>query len=83
MEIKTYRIKASYKIQRRKFYVYKEIRDTSLENALERFFSEIGSRGIKRTAMTIEEIVEVKPEEIKSEKLKKIVLMDNPVLVVD
>ncbi len=83
MEIKTYRIKAKYRVQRRTYYVYKEIRDTSLENALERFFSEVGSRGLKRTALTIEEIVEVSPEEIKNEKLKKLVLTEKPVLVLE
>lgn len=83
MEIKTFRIKAKYKIQGRTLEVSKDIRALNMENALEKFYSEIGSQGLKRTALNIYEIKEIKPEEIKNEKLRKIVLSDDPVLLVD
>lgn len=83
MEIKTWRIKAKYKRQRRYYYVYKEVRDISLENALEKFFSEIGRVGIKRMDLIIEEIKEIKPEEINNPKLRSIALGDVNAIIVE
>ena len=73
-EIKTYRIKGRYRRAKRYFYVSKEIRALSLEKALEKFFSETGSQGIKRLEIEIIEIKEIPPIEIKNAKLRKIAL---------
>jgi len=83
MEVKTWRIKAKYKRQRRYYYVYKEVRDTTLENALEKFFSEVGRVGIKRMDLIIEEIKEIKPDEINNPKLRSIALGDVNAIVVE
>ncbi|MGQ4891965.1 MAG: 50S ribosomal protein L18Ae [Candidatus Njordarchaeia archaeon] len=83
MEIKTYRIKAKYRIQRRTLHVTKEVRAPNEEIALDKFFSEIGSHGVKRTALTVYEIKEIPPEEIKNEKLRKLILSDEPVILVE
>jgi len=83
MEIKTWKIKARYRRQRKYYYIYKEVRDITLENALEKFFSEAGRLGIKRMDLTIEEIKEIKPEEINNPKLRSIALGDVETIVVE
>jgi len=83
MEIKTFRIKGKYRRQGRVLHVSKDIREVSLENALERFYSIIGSHGVKRADLIIEEIKEIDPTEISNERLRKIALLDKPTLVVD
>ncbi|MHA1590831.1 MAG: 50S ribosomal protein L18Ae [Candidatus Njordarchaeales archaeon] len=79
-KIKTYRITGRYRRLKRFFYVSKEIRAVSLENALEKFFSEIGSQGLKRTQIEIVDIKEISPEEVKNAKLRKLIMAENPAI---
>ncbi|MHA1616525.1 MAG: hypothetical protein ACTSX9_04375 [Candidatus Njordarchaeales archaeon] len=79
-EIKTYKITARYRKLKRYFYVSKEVRAISLEKALEKFFSEVGSQGLKRLQLEIVKIKEVQPEEMKNLKLRKIALADKPAI---
>ena len=79
-EIKTYRIMGRYRKLRRYFQVSKEVRALNLEEALEKFFSEIGSQGLKRTQIEILRIDEISADEIKNQKLKKLVLAEKPAL---
>jgi large subunit ribosomal protein LX len=54
-------------------FVQKFTRDllaTSKENALERVFSELGSKHkVRRNQIHIEEVVEIKPEEVKDPRV--------------
>ena len=79
-EVKNYRILGRYRRLKRYFQISKEIRALNVEEALEKFFSEIGSWGLKRTQIEIIKIEEISPEEMKNQKLKKIAIAENPAL---
>ncbi len=81
-EVKIFRIQGRYRRQKRIFLVSKEVAALNEEEALDKFFSEIGRHGIKRIQVEILKIEEISPEEIKNAKLKKLFLSENPVILV-
>jgi large subunit ribosomal protein LX len=68
--VQIFRVRGWFK---RGLFVQKFTRDllaTSKENALERVFSEFGSKHkVRRNQIHIEEVVEVKPEEVKDPRV--------------
>lgn len=82
-EVKNFRIEAVYRMAKRVFRVCKEVRALTLEEALDKFFSEIGRQKLKRTQLRITKIEEIKPEALKNPKLKKLALLENPVIYVE
>jgi len=83
MNIRNYRITAKYNIQHKEMVFQKDIRALDKKRALEKFYSILGSQKIKRSQIRIIEIKEIQPDEIKSRKLQKIALSDNPALYVE
>lgn len=83
VEIKTFRIKAEYWRQKKRYVFSKEIRDLTLDRAIEKFYSYIGAQGVKRNEVKIVEIKEITPEEIKNKKLQKLVMSETPALYVE
>ncbi len=72
-EVKTFRVKGEAKLGFRKLIFSKEIRGLSVKEALEKFYSEVGSRNrLKRSQIKIIEVVEIKPEEAKNPLIRMI-----------
>lgn len=83
-EVKTFKIIGKYRAKKRDFIVAKEVRALSLEEALDKFYSYIGgNQKLKRMQIRIIKIEELKPENIKNPKLKKIALLSNPVIYIE
>ncbi|MCR8432981.1 MAG: hypothetical protein NDP13_00465 [Crenarchaeota archaeon] len=81
--MKNFRILAKYRSQGRIFTLYKEIRALSINEALEKFYSLLGSQKIKRLDIKIIKVDEISPTELKNRKLQKIALSKDPVLYVE
>jgi len=62
-EIKIYRIIGTYRKKYKKYLFRKEVRALKEKDALEKALTEITSIGIFRRQITIQEIVEITPEE--------------------
>ncbi|MFX0046937.1 MAG: 50S ribosomal protein L18Ae [Candidatus Hermodarchaeota archaeon] len=62
-EIKIYRIIGTYRKKYKKYLFRKEVRALKEKDALEKALSEITSIGILRRQITIQEIIEITPEE--------------------
>jgi large subunit ribosomal protein LX len=70
-EVKTFRISCSVKFGFRELPVVKEVRALTREEALEKFYSEVGSNHkLKRKQLKNISIEEIKLEEVKSQSLK-------------
>ena len=82
-EIKTYRIRGRYRRTGKYYLVYKDIRALKLEDALEKFFSEVGRHGIKRHEIEILKIEEIDPADIRNIKLRKLVIAESPALFIE
>lgn len=73
MDTKVWRAVGKYKKNKRTFTFTKELIALKESHARERIFSELGSRHrVKRRSIEISEIVEIKPEEVVSLKLRTI-----------
>lgn len=71
-EVKNYRVKGKFRAGSANQKFTRELRETSKENALERIYSEIGSKhGTKRSLIKITKIEEIIPEYAKDSKTKK------------
>ena len=62
-EIKIFRISGTYRKNKKRYLFRKEVRALREEAALEKVLSQITSIGILRRQITLQEIVEIKPEE--------------------
>ncbi len=70
-EVKIYRIKGYAKFGFRMLEVVKEVRALTREEALEKFYSEVGSNHkLKRRQIRNIVIEEIKPEEVRSQTMK-------------
>lgn len=68
---KIFRIKGWFKKKREKIEFIKEVPSKSKERALERLYSELGSKhAVKRNLIKISEIGEIKPEEAKDPNIR-------------
>ena len=66
-EVKTFRVKCTVKFGFRKLTVFKEVRALKVEEALEKFCSEIGSNyKLKRCQLKNIVIEEIRPEQAKN-----------------
>ncbi|MHA1665033.1 MAG: hypothetical protein ACTSVW_04295 [Candidatus Njordarchaeales archaeon] len=83
MEIKNFRIKGKYKRQKRYYYKIGYVRALDKNKALEKYFSMLGSMGIKRNEVEIIEVAEVSIEEIKNKTLSRIAGLEKPSILVD
>ncbi|MHA1484764.1 MAG: 50S ribosomal protein L18Ae [Candidatus Thorarchaeota archaeon] len=73
MDTKVWRAVGKYKKNKRTFTFTKELIALKESHARERIFSELGSRHrVKRRSIEISEVVEIKPEEVVSLKLRTI-----------
>ena len=73
MDTKVWRAVGKYKKNKRTFTFTKELIALKESHARERIFSELGSRHrVKRRSIEISEIVEIKPEDVVSLKLRTI-----------
>lgn len=73
MDTKVWRAVGKYRKNKRTFTFTKELIALKESHARERIFSELGSRHrVKRRSIEISEIVEIKPEEVVSLKLRTI-----------
>jgi large subunit ribosomal protein LX len=73
MSSKVWRATGEYRKKRRKFRFTREMIAMKEAHVRERLFSEIGSRHrVKRKDIAIEEIVEIKPEELSNLDLRRI-----------
>ena len=73
MDTKVWRAVGKYKKNKRTFTFTKELIALKESHARERIFSELGSRHrVKRRNIEISEVVEIKPEEVVSLKLRTI-----------
>ncbi len=72
--MKIFRVKGWFRTTWQKQMFVKELPALSEQQALERVFSEVGSKHkVKRRLIHIEEITEIKPEEAKDPRLKAVV----------
>lgn len=72
--VKTYRVKGLTKSGFRTLTFSKELRGLSEEEVIEKFYDEICSRNkLKRKAVKIQSIEEIKPENIKSPSVRAFV----------
>lgn len=68
---KIFRIKGWFKKKREKIEFIKEVPSKSKDRALERLYSELGSKhAVKRNLIKISEIEEIKPEEAKDPNIR-------------
>ncbi|NOR38364.1 MAG: 50S ribosomal protein L18a [Candidatus Thorarchaeota archaeon] len=73
MDTKVWRAVGKYRKNKRTFTFTKELIALKESHARERIFSELGSRHrVKRRSIEISEVVEIKPEEVVSLKLRTI-----------
>jgi len=73
MDTKVWRAVGKYKKNKRTFTFTKELIALKESHARERILSELGSRHrVKRRSIEISEVVEIKPEELVSLKLRTI-----------
>jgi len=73
MDTKVWRAVGKYKKNKRTFTFTKELIALKESHAIERIFSELGSRHrVKRRSIEISELVEIKPEDVVSLKLRTI-----------
>lgn len=83
MEVKNFRIIARYCTQKRTLTFRKEIRALSINEALEKFYSLLGSQKVKRLDVEIVKIEEIDPSELKKRKLQRIALSKDPIIYVE
>ena len=73
MDTKVWRAVGKYRKNKRTFTFTKELIALKESHARERIFSELGSRHrVKRRNIEISEVIEIKPEEVVSLKLRNI-----------
>jgi large subunit ribosomal protein LX len=74
IETKIFRVKGWFQKPWQKQVFVKELPALSEQQAMERIYSEVGSKHkVKRNLLHIEEIVEIKPEEAKDPRIKAMV----------
>jgi len=72
--VKIFRVKGWFQQQWQRCTFTKELCAISEQQALERVYSEVGSKHkVKRNLIRIEEISEIKPEEIKDPRVRAMV----------
>ena len=71
-EIKIYRIVGLYSKDHKKYKFSKEIRAMKQEDALEKALSQITSIGIMRRQIQIQEIKEIKPDEVQDYLIREL-----------
>ncbi|RLI30147.1 50S ribosomal protein L18a [Candidatus Bathyarchaeota archaeon] len=66
-EVKTFRVSCQVKLGFRTLSFYKEVRALTVEEALEKFYSDVGSNHkLKRSQLKKIRVEEIKPEEARS-----------------
>jgi large subunit ribosomal protein LX len=74
MQTKIFRVKGWFKKPWQKQVFVKELPALSEQQAIERIYSEVGSRHkVKRNLIHIEEVIEIKPEEAKDPRIRAMV----------
>lgn len=71
-EIKIYRVIGTYTKNYKKYKFTKELRALKKEDALEKALSQITSIGIMRRQIRIQEIKEIKPEEVQDYLIREL-----------
>ncbi len=70
---KIWRASGAYTKMKRKFTFSRELLGEKESHVREKILSELGSRHrVKRREITLEEIIEIKPEEVKNMDLRKL-----------
>ncbi len=73
MSVKVWRVTGVYQKAKRKFRFSKDLVAVNEGQAKERVLSELGSRHrVKRREITIQETKEIKPEEVRSLELRRL-----------
>jgi len=66
-EVKTFRVSATVNLGVRKLKLFKEVRALTVEEALEKFYSDVGSNHkLKRSQLKNLSVEEIRPEEARS-----------------
>lgn len=74
MQTKIFRVKGWFQKPWQKQVFVKELPALSEQRAIERIYSEVGSKHrVKRNLIHIEEVVEIKPEEAKDPRIRAMV----------
>lgn len=72
---KIFRIKGWFEKNKQRLDFMKEIPSKSKDRALERLYSELGSKhAVKRNLINIDEVEEIQPEEAEDENIRELTL---------
>lgn len=72
---KIFRIKGWFEKNKQRLDFMKEIPSKSKDRALERLYSELGSKhAVKRNLINIDEVEEIQPEEAEDENIRELAL---------
>lgn len=70
---KVFRIKGHFKKKRKKLEFIKEVPSRSKDRAIERLYSELGSKhAVKRNLIEITDVEEIKPEEAENPDMREL-----------
>lgn len=71
---KVFRIKGHFKKKKKKLEFIKEVPSNSKDRAIERLYSELGSKhAVKRNLIKISNVEEIKPEEAEDPNIRELV----------
>mgnify|MGYP006279605547 CR=1 FL=1 len=71
-QVKIFRITGTYNKKHKKYLFRKEVRALKEEDALEKTYCEISSIGLYRRQIHIEDIKEIKPEEVENMLIREL-----------